>query len=122
MSILYSRKPVYKDFKTRKSAQSIVEGRIITSKYAPAKYDFEKHFYKMPSYLRRSVIQTALGCVSSYKSNLENWEANPVGKKPTLQTDRFAIPCFYNDNMYKEDSDSNKAWLKLFRNNDWVWV
>ena len=41
----------------------------------PIYADFDKLFYKLPSYLRRSAIQDAIGIVSSYKSNLANYEA-----------------------------------------------
>ncbi len=37
------------------------------------KYNFDKDFYKFPSYLRRAAITEAIGKVSSYKSNYENW-------------------------------------------------
>lgn len=54
----------------------------------------------MPTYLRRSAINTATGCYSSYYSNLKNWEENPIGKKPRLQLDRNVMPSgivIYND-------------------------
>ena len=35
----------------------------------PRYSDFDKLFYKYPSYLRRSTIQDAVGIVSSFKSN-----------------------------------------------------
>ena len=35
---------------------------------------FDRKFYKLPSYLRRSAISDAIGKVSSYKSNLKNWK------------------------------------------------
>ena len=38
------------------------------------KYNFDAEFPKFPSYLRRAAIQAALGAVSSYRSNLKNWE------------------------------------------------
>lgn len=93
-------------------------------------------FYKFPSYLRRAVIADAIGAVSSYRSNYANWEANgKKGAMPTLQSNRRSMPVFYNKNMYMEDvpknakypngmnhDDSNIRWLKLYQNNDWVWV
>lgn len=48
---------------------------------------FDQKFYKFPSYLRRSAISEALGKVSSYQSNLANWEAaDPKnrGRKPSF--------------------------------------
>lgn len=62
-----------------------------------ARYDcFDKSFPKFPSYLRRSAIQTALGAVASHHVNLTEWEkSDRSGKKPRLNPDRNAMPCFY---------------------------
>ena len=88
----------------------------------PAKYDFDNRFYKYPSYLRRATLKDALGALSSYYSNLANWERNgKIGKPPTLQVDRNAMPCFYYDNMY-ESAGEYTGKLKLLVNKDWVWV
>ena len=98
------------------------EHLIHTTKTNTAKYDFDKKFYKMPSYLRRDLINTALGIVSSYKTNLKNWEKSAqITNKPVLQTKHLQMPVFYRDNMYIQDSDYTCR-LKLFYNNDWVWV
>ena len=50
-----------------------------TKTYIP-KYNFDKLFYKMPTYLRRAAIMEALGMVSSYKSNHNNWLKNKKGQ------------------------------------------
>lgn len=39
-----------------------------------ARYDFDLHFPKMPSYLRRAAIQHALGSVASYETRLDLWK------------------------------------------------
>ena len=45
------------------------------NKNREAKYqEFDKMFHKYPSYLRRATITAAIGAVSSYRSNLANWE------------------------------------------------
>jgi IS605 OrfB family transposase len=75
----------------------------------------------MPSYLRRSAINTATGSYSSYVSNLKIWENNKVGKEPTLQLDRNVMPTLYKDNMYIR-TDTNTARIKIFHKNDWVWL
>lgn len=67
------------------------------------KYDFDSKFYKMPSYIRRASISEAIGKVSSYKSNLGNWENNPIGKKPTLNTCGYVYPSLYRVGMYNPD-------------------
>lgn len=92
-----------------------------TKKNTNPKYDFNENFYKMPSYLRRSAINTAIGCYSSYMSNTKNWETNQTGKKPTLQLDRSVMPTLYKDNMFIR-TDENTARIKIFHKNDWVWL
>ena len=106
-----------------KSRKSFAEKLIHTTKYSTAKYDFDAKFYKFPSYLRRAAIQAALGSVSSYYSSHKNWEANgKVDREPKLQCDRFCFPAFYKTVMYEESNKPNQCYLKLYKNNDWVWI
>lgn len=94
---------------------------LITKAHPNVKYNFNEKFYKMPTYLRRSAINTATGCYSSYYSNLKNWEDNPVGDRPKLQLDRNVMPTLYKDRMYVR-TDTNTARIKIFHKNDWVWL
>ena len=94
---------------------------LITKAHPNVKYNFNEKFYKMPTYLRRSAINTATGCYSSYYSNLKNWEDNPVGDRPKLQLDRNVMPTLYKDGMYVR-TDTNTARIKIFHKNDWVWL
>lgn len=110
-----------KDLRSLEQCREIERLSLSTKKNPNTKYDFNFNFYKMPSYLRRSAINTAIGCYSSYYSNLQNWEKNPVGKKPTLQLDRNTMPTLYKDNMYIR-TDNNTACIKIFHKNDWVWL
>ena len=81
--------------------------------------EFDIKFHKMPSYLRFAVINTALGYLSSYHSNLDNWEcSNTDTKPPTLQTRLNKLPTFYKGNMCLDDCDGDAVRLKLFANND----
>lgn len=106
-----------------KSRKSFAEKLIHTTKYSTAKYDFDAKFYKFPSYLRRAAIQAALGSVSSYYSSHKNREANgKVDREPKLQCDRFCFPAFYKTVMYEESNKPNQCYLKLYKNNDWVWI
>ena len=94
-------------------------------------YNFDKDFYKFPSYLRRSCISEAIGIVSSYKSNYNNWlkkkekalEKNKkfCHKPPKLATKYNSFPVFYKSNMFKKLSD-NQAEIKVYKYNDWKWV
>ena len=110
-----------KPLKNLERCSKIEKLTIQTKKNQNPKYDFNERFYKMPVYFRRSAINTATGCYSSYYSNLKNWEANPIDKKPTLQLDRSVMPTFYNSGTYVR-TDSNTARIKIFHKNDWVWL
>lgn len=100
---------------------------VATSANPNPPYDFasaEKYFYKFPSYLRRAAITEAIGKVSSYRSNLENWEnADPEtrGKKPGLPVAGFIYPALYRDNMFVRTGDLT-AQVKVFVRNTWDWI
>ena len=51
---------------------------------------FDRKFYKLPSYLRRSAISDAIGKVSSYKSNLKNWKEEVVRMPGYLTSETIA--------------------------------
>ena len=107
----------------QKERFNTAERLIHTTKNNKAKYDFDTQFYKMPSYLRRDVINAALGAVSSYHSNLKNWEAaGKKGKLPVLQVNRYVTPVFFRDNMYLETESGIVCKLKVLHNNDWIWI
>ncbi|MGF6990083.1 IS605 OrfB family transposase [Lachnospiraceae bacterium PM6-15] len=98
-----------------------------TAKRPSPKYCFEeagKVFYKFPSYLRRAAINEALGKVSSYRSNLDNWEQSDVnlrGKPPACPRAGFIYPVLYRENMYKQSGEC-KAAIKVFVNGTWNWI
>ena len=107
-----------------KKRQNRTMDLIHSTKQNKAKYEeFDKIFPTLPTYLRRAAVASAIGCVSSYRSNYKNWEeGGKKGKAPTLQADRNAMPVFYRDNMYKETEDPDIVELKLFIKNDWRFV
>ena len=107
-----------------KERKDYADSLIHSTKSNTAKYpEFDVRFYKMPSYLRFSVINTSLGYLSSYHSNLGNWEfSNTNSKAPTLQTHLNKLPTFYKGNMYLDDCAGDTVRLKLFVNNDWNWA
>ena len=97
-----------------------VEKLVHNTRNNKAIYDFDDKFYKFPSYLRRSAITKAIGIVSSYMSQIENWKANDCkGVMPKLVKGNHLMPCFYKDNMF--DYQDDKTYIKVYRNNDWVW-
>ena len=103
----------------------------------PKYLEFDKLFYKYPSYLRRSTLQDAIGIVSSYRSNLENYEKEKYdaisnGKKfkkqcPKLSLKHFKCPTLYKGNMFLKLLESGTACIKIYKINkksgkgDWVW-
>ncbi len=70
-----------------------------TEKRPSVKYGkFDEEFYKFPSYLRRGAIMEAIGKVSSYRSNLAQWEETSSeirGHKPGLPKAGYIYPCMY---------------------------
>lgn len=104
--------------------QNFAEKLVHGTSNNKAKYpDFDIKYKKFPCYLRRSVIAKALGSVSSYRSNLKNWEADgKIGKEPKLTADKKDMPVFYRGNTYLTTENKNKVQLKLYLQNDWRWV
>ena len=78
------------------------EHLVHETKKNPARFAFDRHFPKMPSYLRRAAIQHALGAVSSYQTRLGLWEKGELKGKPKLVCENHAMPVFYRDVMYKD--------------------
>lgn len=107
-----------------KYKRSALEHLVHNTKNNVAKYDdFDRAFYKAPSYFRRAAIADALGIYQSFASNYDNWEqSGKHGKPPRLQTEHFTFPSFYKDNMYLESEDPYRAKLKIHHRNDWVWL
>lgn len=114
-----------------KESYNLTEKLTIETKKNPTPiYNFKNGFHKFPSYLRRSAISDAYGIVSSYYSNLKNYNKEKEialaenkrfkKKPPKLNKWHFKCPAFYKGNMY-EKLDDNLVRIKVFKNNDWVW-
>lgn len=102
--------------------QRYIETLVHATKDNPVPmYDFDKKFYKMPSYLRRGAISEAIGKVSSYRSNLANWELNPNGKKPSIPKAGYVFPSMYRTVMYNQ-TDTYEAQIKVYIRNTWDWI
>ena len=95
---------------------------IHNTKDNQALYNFDEQFPKFPSYLRRSAVAQALGIVSSYRSNLANWEKEPKGQAPQLSLTHYAYPAYYKKNLFRNfDPIRQTVELKVFKNGDWVY-
>lgn len=114
----------YKDLDTlsAKESQRCIELLVHSTKDREARYPhFDGAFYKFPSYLRRAAITAAIGKVSSYLSMMENWNVSGrKGKKPHMNYSQDMMPCFYKDNMFKEQN--GQFFIKVYHKNDWVWM
>lgn len=98
---------------------------VTTARRTVVKYDFGELYYKFPSYLRRAAIAEAFGKVSSYKSNLSNWEHTDKvsrGRAPAAPKAGFTFPCLYRDNMYQTTGDPYYVRIKVFIRNTWDWL
>ena len=98
-----------------------IEKWVHSSQNNQARFDFDQQFPKLPTYLRRSAISKALGIVSSYRKNLDNWEADHEGQAPKLQLVHYEYPAYYKRNLFKNfDPICQTIELKVFKNGDWV--
>ena len=99
------------------------EKMIHSTKKNQAEYPFDSEFPKMPSYLRRAVLQHVIGEVSSAHTNaLLRGEVNSKDRKretSSRETGHY-MPVFYKDNMYRCGEEG--TFLKLHNGKDWVWI
>ena len=110
------------DFEYTKQRMTHTENLIHTTTKSHARYDFDGEFPKFPSYLRRAVLNLALGIVSSYRSNLANWEKERKGQAPQLSLTHYAYPAYYKNNLFRNfDPVRQTIELKVFKNGDWVY-
>lgn len=93
---------------TSKHKINMIEKWIHSTKVNQARFDFDEQFPKLPSYLRRSAISKALGIVSSYRSNLENWKEDPKGQAPKLSLTHYAYPAYYDTARTREADDRRR--------------
>ena len=120
-----------KDFKYKNQRMVYTEKLIHFTANNQAQYNFDTEFPKFPCYLRRAVINQALGIVSSYHGNLANWEENKVvleekgdkvPQQPRLKARHFDYPAYYKNNLFRNfDPIRQTIELKVFKNNDWVY-
>ena len=83
--------------------------------------DFDKQFYKLPSYIRRSAISEAVGKVESYQGNLRRWEKEKNGKAPGKPEAGYTYPVLYRKNMYERTGEYT-ARIKVWIRNTWDWM
>ena len=120
-----------KDFEYSNQRMVYTEKLIHSTVNNQAQYNFDDEFPKFPSYLRRAVINRALGIVSSYRSNLSNWKerkaeleenGEKVTQSPRLGTRHFDCPAYYKNNLFRNfDPIHQTIELKVFKNGDWVY-
>ena len=117
-----------------KDRYNFVEKLIHTTSDNPnPKYaEFDKKFYKMPSYLRRSIVAEAIGIVISYLSSQDRYtdkktKALNEGKKftdkpPRLSLNHYSFPVLYKNGMFDSFNFNGTCRIKLFIDNDWKYV
>jgi transposase, IS605 orfB family len=104
-----------------------------TSKNPNPKYvEFDKKFYKMPTYLRRAIINQAIGIVNSYLALCDRYidkktKALSEGKKftdkpPRLSYNHYSFPALYKNGMFDNFDIDGTCHIKLFIDNDWKYI
>ena len=111
-----------KDFEYANQRMAYAEKLVHATKDNEAHYHFDVEFPKFPSYLRRAVLNRAIGIVSSYRSNLANWEEEPKGQAPKLSLNHYACPAYYKSGLFRNFNPITQTIdLKVFKNGDWVY-
>ena len=122
---------VVKDLEPKEQLRLLEKLTHKTKKRKTVQYDFDKEFYKFPSYLRRACIMEAIGYYKSYDTHYKKWlkereKKLSKGKKfykkpPTLNLKPNSFPVFYHKEMFKHLSRGT-AQIKLYIDNDWKWM
>ena len=117
-----------------KNRNNFIEKLIHTTSDNPnPKYiEFDKKFYKMPSYLRRAIVSKAIGIVNTYLALHNRYiedktKALQEGKKfthkpPRLSYDHCSFPALYKNGMFEDFDIDGTCRIKLFIDNDWKYV
>ena len=109
------------DFEYSKQRMMYVEKLVHSTAERHARYNFDEEFPKFPTYLRRALLNCAIGIVSSYHSQLANWEKNPKGQMPRLSLTHYTYPAYYRSRLFRNfDPVRQTIELKVFKNGDWV--
>lgn len=86
--------------------------------------EFDLRFANMPAYTRRTVIAKALGIVSSYRSNLADWQALAPArreKEPVLGLPQRYELTFYDQERKLSCLEKGQIGLKLYNGSSWDW-
>ncbi|NEP34190.1 MULTISPECIES: transposase [unclassified Moorena] len=97
-----------------------------TAKRPNIKYpQFNKAFYKFPSYYRRAAIAFAAGQVSSFVTRYCEWQSGNRKRKdskpPRLNADTGCYPALYKGQCYKMHG-FDQVEIKVFDGKNWVWT
>ncbi len=129
IGVLMENTAIITGLKELKAQKTAVERLTVRTSGRPVvPYDFaaaDKCFYKFPSYLRRAAIAEAVGKVSSYLSNLANWESSDPGsrgKRPGYPKAGYVYPALYKDNMFTETDDPYTFRIKIYIRGTWDWL
>ncbi|MCD8317302.1 MAG: hypothetical protein LUB61_07890, partial [Eggerthellaceae bacterium] len=87
---------------------------IKTKTHLNPPYDFEDHFYKFPSYLRRAAIECAWGKVSAYHKLCDLYDAGKLDGKPGRPCPGKAFPVMFKDQQFKQGCDKYHALIKVY--------
>lgn len=90
---------------------------------SPRYYYFAKKFYKFPSYLRRAVVQAALGQVSSFVTRYNQWQSGSRSRRDALPPRLNAVTNLHTV-LYQGQCilfDENTVQIKVYNGKEWVW-
>lgn len=113
-----------KDIESSKYQAAAARNLIHSTSKNTAKYqEFDKLFYKLPSYLLTNIINTSIGILNSYHTQLDVYnQSDKKGNPPRLQLNHNTFPTFYRNNMSLYTMGEDTIQLKLFIDNDWKYM
>ena len=100
------------------------EHLVHTTKRNPARFDFDFCFPKIAILFQTGGSPAcAWGVYLLIGRDLEQVEAEGEKTgKPYLKSEQYAMPVFYHDVMYRENTEEkDAAFLKLYDGHDWKW-
>lgn len=113
-----------KDIESSKYQAAAARNLIHSTSKNTAKYQkFDRLFYKLPCYLLTNIINTSIGILNSYHTQLDAYnQSDKQGNSPRLQFNHNTFPTFYRNNMSLYTMGADTIQLKLFIDNDWRYM
>ena len=115
LPVVYKHYDIIKDMHSN-GAMMYIEKLVHATSSRKAVYpSFDKRFYKFPCYYRRSAISNAIAHIKSCMELKDTQDNYFMDWNPEV------YPVFFRGNSFKQIKDNMYA-VKVYKDNDWVWL